>query len=76
MGLLVYYPQGSFLRSSTPRYISNGVLVEYVILVRREAAEWAIQMTRAKYHMRNLNRLTYLIGKSIHILAGGLIELI
>jgi hypothetical protein len=33
-------------------------------------------MTRAKYHMRNLNRLKYLIGKSIHILAGGLIELI
>lgn len=49
---------------------------EYVILVRREAAEWAIQMSRAAYHMRNPNRLTYLIGKSIHILAGGLIELI
>lgn len=47
-----------------------------MILVRREAAEWTIQMTRDKYHIPNLNRLTYLIGKSIHILAGGLIELI
>lgn len=46
-----------------------------MILVRREAAEWTIQK-RDKYHIPNLNRLTYLIGKSIHILAGGLIELI